>query len=115
MLSNVPVLAPGKSEDFTQLKNKVVNWFNVHIGISTRIWPSILMVRRVQDIGPMNSKVEGDHVVVNFGSPFFPAKLFKLANDCHLSNTSIVLHPFVIFIIALPRQYLVLISTAPAL
>ena len=30
VLSNVPILAAGKTEDLTQLKNKVVNWFNTH-------------------------------------------------------------------------------------
>ena len=62
------------------------------MGISTSIWPNILMVRRVQGIGPMKSRTEGDHVVVNFISTFVPTKFFNMVRNCPLNNTNIVLH-----------------------
>ena len=48
ILSRVPHLRPGLSENFHQLKNKVVNCLSVHAYVPHHIWSEIIMVRRVR-------------------------------------------------------------------
>lgn len=97
ILTGVPPLSTHGKESHIELRNKCLHWLVSHKNFMCARANDILVVRRVEWIGPTKKTIAGDCVIINYRNPHIgPYLLRSPTNSGHL-KTRLLLKPLEYF------------------